>query len=82
MITNTLIVIGIGIALYLILGFTLISDKSFVEPLKASIFNRQKKNIYASDINEKLKKNVVSREQYEWIKSERFGVPIGDNQQY
>lgn len=34
------------------------------------------KKIYASTLEEKLYKRVISREEYEWKKSERMGLPI------
>lgn len=76
MITNTLMIIGIGVILYLLLGFYFLGGPNYLRRMKASIFNICKKNIYPTSIEEKLAKNVITRDEYEWIKSDRIGIPI------
>ena len=77
MITNTLIIIAIGVIVYLLLGFSFLADRSVSRPQRASIFNQFKKNIYPTSLDERLANNVITREEYEWIKSDRYGTPIG-----
>lgn len=82
MITNTLLVISLGLAAYLLIGFRFLSGSSFIRPITASIFNGIKKNIYPTNLEERVKKEVVTIEEYEWIKSDSFGVPIGVHENY
>jgi len=82
MITNTLIIIAIGMAVYLLLGFSFLAERSVSRPQRASIFNKFKKNVYPTSLDERLAKNVITREEYEWIKSDRYGTPIGGHEQY
>jgi uncharacterized membrane protein len=77
MITNTLIIFAIGVIVYLLLGFRFLVERSVSRPQRASIFNQFKKNIYPTSLDERLAKNVITREEYEWIKSDRYGTPIG-----
>jgi uncharacterized membrane protein len=77
MITNTLIIFAIGVIVYLLLGFRFLVERSVSKPQRASIFNQFKKNIYPTSLDERLAKNVITREEYEWIKSDRYGTPIG-----
>ncbi len=77
MITSTLIIIAIGVIVYLLLGFSFLAERSVSKPQSASIFNQFKKNIYPTSLEERFEKNVITREEYEWIKSDQIGTPIG-----
>lgn len=76
MITNTLMIIAIGVIVYLLLGFSFLSGPNYLSRMKASIFNECKKNIYLTSIEEKLAKQVITRDEYEWIKSDRISTPV------
>jgi uncharacterized membrane protein len=82
MITNTLIIIAIAVIVYLLLGFSFLAERSITRPQRASIFNQIKKNIYPTSLEERLAKNVITREEYEWIKSDRYDTPIGGQEEY
>jgi hypothetical protein len=73
-----LIIVGIGVIVYLIIGFGFLKRDSDYGHMKASIFNPFKKNIYPTNLEERVEKNVISTEEYEWEKSEELGTPIGD----
>jgi hypothetical protein len=82
MITNTLMIIAIGVIIYLLLGFSFLADSGVTKPQEASIFNQFKKNIYPTSLDERFEKNVITREEYEWIKSDEFGTPFRGREQY
>lgn len=73
-----LIIVGIGVIVYLIIGFGILKRNRGFGHMKGSIFSPFKKKIYSASLEEKAEKNVISTEEYEWEKSEEMGTPIGD----
>jgi hypothetical protein len=73
-----LIIVGIGVIVYLIIGFGILKRNRGFGHMKASIFNPFKKKINTTSLEKKVEQNVISTEEYEWEKSKEMGTPIGD----
>jgi len=71
--TNTVIVV---MTLLVLAAAWLETDKREERAMKLKkLLQLTPKKIYASTLDEKLFKKVITREEYEWLKSERMGLP-------
>ena len=65
----------VGLIAYIILGLGLIGYQRMKKSLAVSISNHPRRNGYPASLNEKFKRRVVSRDEYEWIVSKTQGLP-------
>jgi hypothetical protein len=71
---NTVLVV---MTLLVLAAAWLETDKREEREMKLRKFLQLKpKKVYASTLDEKLYKKVITREEYEWLKSERMGLPV------
>ena len=71
---NTVLVV---MTLLVLAAAWLETDKREEREMKLiKILQLKPKKVYASTLDEKLFKKVITREEYEWLKSERMGLPL------
>jgi hypothetical protein len=76
MTNSILLTLIFGFSIYFLAGFYFISNQKQNRQIRVSIFNPYDKFNYQATIHEKVKKQVISRDEYEWLNAEKFGSPL------
>jgi hypothetical protein len=76
MTNNILLMLVFGFSVYFLIGFYFLSNKNQNKQIRVSIFNPYEKFNYQTSLNEKFQKQVITRDEYEWLKAEKYGSPL------